>query len=348
MERPERLLRRNQTAWGGLKRPAWCNPASPAELVSAGADPDRWALWSQDKAQADRFPRGTVEFDPFPGAGGPPRDGILWHLPREKGRQRMMAHLLASRLEARGCLWVYGARRGGIDSCRAVLEQVFQEVSTVDSAGHGRLLRAASPHPEMTVFQADDYRSEESIHTPQGPLQLVSWPGVFARGGLDEGTALLLGALPHLAPATRVLDFACGAGVIALAMLRDNPELNMTVSDSSALACHAARCSLAANRRTARIIASDGFNELDGVYDLVVTNPPFHMAHRQDPTLGLRLLEPVRNFLAPRGQLLLVANRHLAFEAWLRERFRRVERLAEDRRYRVLLAGDADTRVKPF
>ncbi len=47
----------------------------------------------------------------------------------------------------------------------------------------------------------------------EGPLKVISLPGVFSHGRLDRGSALLLEHLDKL-PSGHLLDFGCGAGVL--------------------------------------------------------------------------------------------------------------------------------------
>jgi 16S rRNA (guanine1207-N2)-methyltransferase len=52
-----------------------------------------------------------------------------------------------------------------------------------------------------------------------------------------------------------------------------------------------------------------------------VTNPPFHVVRAADPGLGRAFVEAARGMLGPRGDLWLVANRHLPYEGALRAAF---------------------------
>ena len=72
--------------------------------------------------------------------------------------------------------------------------------------------------------------------------------------------------------------------------------------------------------------------------DLVLCNPPFHLNHAMDEYAGRRLLQQCVRHLPPVGRLCLVANQHLDYLATLRRHFRRVEKLARDRRFIVWLA----------
>lgn len=58
----------------------------------------------------------------------------------------------------------------------------------------------------------------------------MTYPGLFAGGGLDVMTRALLEALPPLPSAkARVLDFACGSGAIAAVISRKSAEKSAEV-----------------------------------------------------------------------------------------------------------------------
>ena len=74
-------------------------------------------------------------------------------------------------------------------------------------------------------------------------------------------------------------------------------------------------------------------------YDTIVMNPPFHAQSRADrPDLGRRFIEVAAQALRPRGRLVLVANRHLPYEAVLGERFAQVRVLEDTGGFKVLEA----------
>jgi 16S rRNA (guanine1207-N2)-methyltransferase len=68
-------------------------------------------------------------------------------------------------------------------------------------------------------------------------------------------------------------------------------------------------------------------------------NPPFHAQSRADrPDLGRRFIDVSAQALRARGRLLMVANRHLPYEAVLGERFAQVRVLADAGGFKVLEA----------
>eukprot|EP00747_Dinoflagellata_sp_TGD_P199023 gnl/TRDRNA2_/TRDRNA2_72167_c0_seq2.p1 gnl/TRDRNA2_/TRDRNA2_72167_c0~~gnl/TRDRNA2_/TRDRNA2_72167_c0_seq2.p1 ORF type:complete len:105 (-),score=16.30 gnl/TRDRNA2_/TRDRNA2_72167_c0_seq2:1-282(-) len=54
-------------------------------------------------------------------------------------------------------------------------------------------------------------------------------------------TAALLRTLPDPPPHGRVLDFACGSGIIAAALIRRKPSIHLHLLDADILAVQAAR-----------------------------------------------------------------------------------------------------------
>ena len=68
------------------------------------------------------------------------------------------------------------------------------------------------------------------------------------------------------------------------------------------------------------------------------TNPPFHRGIHTESGMSMALLHSVRNFLKPRGQLLMVVNRHLPYRQWLQALFGHCDTIAENNRYRVYRA----------
>ena len=72
--------------------------------------------------------------------------------------------------------------------------------------------------------------------------------------------------------------------------------------------------------------------------DFVVTNPPFHSEGVEDRGLGQAFIAAAARMLRRGGRLVLVANRHMPYEALLRERFRAVETLADEGGYKIIEA----------
>jgi 16S rRNA (guanine1207-N2)-methyltransferase len=67
-------------------------------------------------------------------------------------------------------------------------------------------------------------------------------------------------------------------------------------------------------------------------------NPPFPTGRAADPDLGRAVIAVAARMLAPTGQLWMVANRHLPYEATLEAHFAKVEEVTGDNRFKILRA----------
>lgn len=294
----------------------------------------------QDFGDAAWYSRRDVDgrFEPAP-SPDPADRLVLLRLPREKARFGMVLHALAAGLHPAARLWVVGEKRAGVNSAPARLGQYFERVAKIDAARHCALYEASSPLTPA-AFDLDAYAEERRIESLGRPLSLCSLPGVFAHGRVDAGTALLLQALEPLAVTGRVLDFACGNGIVGLSLLRREPALDLVLLDSSALALEAARRSLRLNNLQARLLPSDGLAEAEGAFDWIVSNPPFHRGVDSDLDIAAAFFERSGTFLRRDGRIIVVFNRHLPYARWMRDRFRTVEPLVQGREFTVMMASE--------
>lgn len=173
--------------------------------------------------------------------------------------------------------------------------------------------------------------------------QAFTRPGVFSWSHLDEASGHLLDVLTtQLAPdfSGRVLDLGCGAGVLGLFVALRAPKSHVTLvdDDSEAVRCatHSARVAGATNAEA--MVSDIAGAVLTQSYDLVVTNPPFHVGKHTALDLSRQFVHDAWSVLQSRGRLLLVANRTLPYESVLQHHFGRVETLFDGARFKVLQA----------
>ncbi|WP_417530373.1 class I SAM-dependent methyltransferase [Marinobacter lipolyticus] len=177
-----------------------------------------------------------------------------------------------------------------------------------------------------------------------GDCLVSGLPAVFARERLDIGTRLLLPdvrrAAAALAPGARVLDLACGNGVLGLTALRAQPTLNVVFTDVSSQAVISAKhnADRAVSAADARFCHGDGVPEGAGKFDLILLNPPFHEGGVVGDHIALRLFQQAARHLENNGQLLMVGNRHLGYHRSLKRYFPVVTQLQADPRFVVFSA----------
>ncbi len=273
---------------------------------------------------------------PWPGAG--PFDACCLRLSKVKAAFEMALHAAASVLPAGAPLWVYGANDEGIKSAGRVMAPIFGAPTTVDARRHCRVLEARRPDAASIRTRLAEWRSFVPPPLP-GLRQWVTYPGVFAKGALDIGTAELLAALPPL-PGARVADFGAGSGVVAAAVLRDAPDADVHLIEADALALQAAH----ENVPGAKAHLSDAWAAVPPLrFDHIVSNPPFHRGKGEDFAVLRALLVGAPHRLRPGGALWMVTQRQVPVGPLLEEVLTAVEVVREDGRFRVwraLASGD--------
>jgi 16S rRNA (guanine1207-N2)-methyltransferase len=306
-------------------------PPGPHLLVIGDLDGHVEAAWTREGHAVTRWCRTTVGDRPgriWPGLG--PYDACALRLPKEKLAFEMAVHASAGVLRPGAPLWVYGANDEGIKSSPQVLRPVFGPAVTVDARRHCRVVEARCPEQPQARRRVQDWRRELAPPFP-GPSRWVSYPGVFARGGLDAGTAGLLEALPEMAP-QRVLDFGCGAGVISAALQTRWPGAELHALDTDAFAVQATR----ENVPGITVHLSDAWHSApEGRFDLIVSNPPLHRGKQTDhgPLQSLVTESPKR--LTPGGVLVLVTQRQVPLDGLLAAHLATPEVLWQNGAYRV-------------
>jgi 16S rRNA (guanine1207-N2)-methyltransferase len=207
----------------------------------------------------------------FPPPG--PFDGILLRWPKSAVEGVAAAAACAARLTPGGLLAVACPVDEGGKSLAGRLGPHFGAVEE-RYGNHARLVLLRGP---VAGFAAASEAPTATVTVP-GVGDFASWPGLFAHGRLDAGTALLLRHLPEVRGA-RVLDFGCGAGVLSAAALQRGAA-SVDAVDVDALAVHATRH----NVPGARVHLADGV-PAGGPWDVILSNPPLHTGHAVDDAM---------------------------------------------------------------
>ena len=331
----EKNLHRRETHDAGL----WINPENDTTWRKAADRNKSLTLTCHDHGafRYHQLAGADVRFAAFPHSDSHGVDWIILNLPRQKKLLAMLLDCAASLLAEEGILWLAGENRAGIKSADKHLKQHFRRVRKLDNARHCTLFEATAPRNRES-FTPSSYQQQWSLQCGDSDILVVSYPGIFAHGRLDPGTALLLECIANLDIHGDVLDFGCGAGVIGGCIAARNQDTWVTFLDTNALALRACEESLEANGLNGHVLASDGLAELKEGYDLVVSNPPIHAGLKTDNRMSLRLLESVHEYINPAGRIIIVANRHLPYEKWLAEVFHEVYELASNDHFKVISA----------
>jgi len=123
-----------------------------------------------------------------------------------------------------------------------------------------------SPRSSHDLLEIDERFGNESFH-------FFTDSGVFSKDRLDKGTRLLL---ESVGPFTkeRILDLGCGWGPIGIIISRLYPQTDVHMSDVNMRAMSLSRKNAKKNYVNVTLHRSDIFENIDIIFDVILTNPP--------------------------------------------------------------------------
>ena len=323
---------------------------------------DTWLVNAQDNLglqqqltshfyYADKYARFASADDTF-AAALPARETaitcpVVLYVPKEKPLFWMMMANLAACLASETPVYLVGSNKGGIKSLVSRLPAAWQAVQKVASGNHCLLYQTRRSDVATPPFKLPDYVTGYPVNIPgtsAAPIAVTNLPGVFSEQRLDLGTAVLLEYLhglqrPPTAP--RVLDFACGNGVIGAFVRQHLAASDLVACDISAMALYCAEQTLAAQGLSSpyKVIASDGLSKVSGHFDWIVSNPPFHAGQKTDYGISEQFFADAARQLTRGGRLTVVANSFLGYNELLERHFRSVEEVVNTRKYKIIEAA---------
>ena len=128
--------------------------------------------------------------------------------------------------------------------------------------------------------------------------------GVFSKGELDFGTYLLIKNILKLNVTGDILDLGCGYGPIGI-ILKKLLSVNVKMCDINNRAIHLSKMNAKKNNVQVEIINSDGFSNIDGVFDYIISNPPIRVGKKK----LYDLLISSREHLKKSGELIIVVRK---------------------------------------
>jgi len=271
-------------------------------------------------------------------------DVVAIRIPTEKlALLQLLADAFAM-LRIGGQCCIAGATNEGIKSAAALLESLFGNATVLGTASGHRAVMAVkrAPTASDTSVLANPALRHDVFHpldvTLRGEsLELFTRPGVFSREHLDEATTILAECM-DVRRGDDVLDLGCGSGPLGMlaARLSVTGRVCMVDMDTEAVRC-ATRAVERAGCANCDVLTSDVASAVrDRRFDLVITNPPFHVGKGTDLEVPAQFIADAWHVLTPGGRLALVANRTLPYERMIQERFGNLVTLHDGPRFKVL------------
>jgi 16S rRNA (guanine1207-N2)-methyltransferase len=257
-------------------------------------------------------------------------DAALVQIVKSKVRTLSAVAEALSALRPGGMLMIDGAKEEGIESVLKSLK-AHLEVEGVFSKAHGKLIwleRPADLPDALGDWIAEPGTIEDGY---------VTAPGGFSDAAADRGSEILVALAPAMTG--RVADLGAAWGYIAGEVLAEQEgieHLDLIEADHAML--EAARANIDDPRAAFHWADATRFRP-EEPYDTILCNPPFHTGRRADPSLGRAFIAAAGRMLSPSGKFVMVANRHLPYEAALKEAFGTGRLLAELEGYKLYEAA---------
>jgi 16S rRNA (guanine1207-N2)-methyltransferase len=280
------------------------------------------------------LPLRSSGHDVGPAAEGEGYDLAIVLAGRHRRQNELWIAEALTRTRPGGRVVVGGGKTDGIASLKKRVATLLP-VAGAQSKYHGMVFWLERPHDAEAAIAA--------LSPPPGLVdgRFVTGAGMFSAEEVDPGSRLLADSLPEGLEGAAA-DFGAGWGYLSTRLAERDGIRSIDLYEASHAALEAAKTNMERLARPAlacRYLWHDLLSEpVTGRYDVIVMNPPFHQGRAAEPDIGAKMIRTALGSLQRGGQLLMVANRGLPYEAVLREEASTFEDLARDDRYRVLRA----------
>lgn len=257
----------------------------------------------------------------------------LLYWPKSKAFGHSLLRWMASQIKQPTTVYLLAANDAGGKSLNNAVKDFGEEIIKLDVARKCSLW-------SFKLTPIDDFSWEKELSTfsydnlDGNALEFSTYPGVFNTGKLDVGTKLLLDNI-SLNKRGRVLDLACGSGIIGITCKLRQPELYVEMVDIDGMALTSAEFNTKKFGLDCPVFVSDGLSNTKK-FNTIICNPPFHQGKETDYNFAQQLIRTAKQHLLPRGEVWIVANRQLAYEQWAEKSCNSVESVVQGNGFKVL------------
>lgn len=267
---------------------------------------------------------------------------VLFRVSKEKPVTHHAINRAAQLLPVGGTLLLCGEKNDGIKTYASKAAQLFGGNADTHKMGTQYLVTLTKQATGGEPLDDADYSTMRVIANLNGS-DVYSKPGQFGWQKIDQGSAFLadhfeafFSKIYQKAP-LRILDLGCGYGYLSLraAALLSDAELVATDNNAAAIASCAHNFEQWAIN--GRVIAGDVGDTLEGRFDAIICNPPFHQGFSTSGDLTDRFLDTMQRRLASKGKALVVVNQFVPIEKKALGRFSKITQIDSNRSFKLLL-----------
>lgn len=250
-------------------------------------------------------------------------DLVVISYPKSKAELPMLLAMINEYVEQNTRIIIVGEKASGINSSQKIVLPYLTYYTKQDSARHCMLFSGIYQKTDKK-FALDEWFNNYVLSIANISVNIAALPGVFSQKKIDIGTSVLLNNLPEKITGN-LLDFGCGAGVIGCYLAKKYNNLNLSLADVSALALASTKKTLLLNNINADVIPCNSLLGIDGTFNCVITNPPFHQGIKTNYQVTESFLAGINQKITPKGCLIVVANSFLNYQPIMKNNFKRVK-----------------------
>ncbi len=267
-------------------------------------------------------------------------DRVFLRVSKEKAVTQHLLNLAFSRLPAGGELFLSGYKDEGIKTYAQKAKMLFNSSNGLIKDGRVYFLQITKQDiSPARLLDDQDYRLMRPVLTLLGH-SVLSKPGVYGWDKVDHGSALLVEALMRTGEldgrrVDSLLDLGCGYGYLTLATSAF-PISSRVATDNNAGAIACMQANAKEFGISVAVIAADSADRVDGSFDLILCNPPFHKGFDIDANMHQKFLKAAAQKLNSDGAAYFVVNSFLPLEKAAKRFFGRVDCLTNDGRFKIV------------
>lgn len=268
-------------------------------------------------------------------------NGVFYRVSKEKPVVHHVLNNAAAILHPSATLLVAGRKNEGT---KTYLDKLGKQLGlNVKTQKEGELYfgiaNVSSPVKPTTSLDSSDYNLLRDVATCC-ELTVKSKPGVYGWKKFDVGTQRLITLLQQRynnLQAHSVLDLGCGSGYLSVAVKALKCS-QLVATDNNAAAVLATQYNLSENglMDNTQVIADDCAQSIQGVFDLVVCNPPFHKGFETSRELSDLFLKNTARKLSKTGEALFVVNSFIPLEKLAAPYFKQIEKVQNDKSFKIV------------
>lgn len=167
-------------------------------------------------------------------------------------------------------------------------------------------------------------------------LPFLSDNGVFSKDHLDYGSKLLIETIiNNCNKDLKILDVGCGYGFIGISLSKIM-NYDSTMVDVNKRALHLCEMNIKNNKVNARAYESNIYENVEGKFDMVISNPPI----RAGKKVVLEILLRAKEFLNIDGELWFVIRKDQGAKSISKEleKYYKIENIKKDKGFYIFKA----------